>query len=447
MEMTQPRLRIVGGKKLSGGRISIAGSSNQVTKCIIASMLTDEPVMIKGAPDVDERKIVEGLYRYLGGQVIAHDSDVIEVCAKTMDRWAISEEICRKNRISILCAGPLLQRFGKVSFYGALGGDKIGRRPVNFHIEGLAMMGAQVEQNGNQYHLSVDEKGLRGAHIKLPFPSVMTTENLIIAASMARGRTIIENAAIEPEIFELCMMLQKMGADITQTPNRTFIIEGVKKLNGCELRCMFDRNQVVSFAVAALATGGDVLIENVTHGPVYSFLNFIQRMGAEFTVNSKGLYVKAPSGRPLKGVHIEVEVHPGFMTDWQQPFMVLFTQAEGVSILHETVFEERLGYTSFLNNMGANIHVTSKCLGESPCRFRNHNFVHSAIIQGPTPLHARDFELPTDIRAGKCLVIAGLVAEGVTHLSNIHEVTRKYDNLVPKLKAMGADIVELPGSP
>jgi UDP-N-acetylglucosamine 1-carboxyvinyltransferase len=447
MEMTQPRLRIVGGKKLSGGRISIAGSSNQVTKCIIASMLTDEPVMIKGAPDVDERKIVEGLYRYLGGQVTTHESDVIEVCAKTMDRWAISEEICRKNRISILCAGPLLLRFGKVSFYGALGGDKIGRRPVNFHIEGLAMMGAQVEQNGNQYHLSVDEKGLHGAHIKLPFPSVMTTENLLIAASMARGRTIIENAAIEPEIFELCMMLQKMGADITQTPNRTFIIEGVKKLNGCELRCMFDRNQVVSFAVAALATGGDVLIENVTHGPVYSFLNFIQRMGAEFTVNSKGLYVKAPMGRPLKGVHIEVEVHPGFMTDWQQPFMVLFTQAEGVSILHETVFEERLGYTSFLNSMGANIHVTSKCLGESPCRFRNHNFVHSAIIQGPTRLQARDFELPTDIRAGKCLVVAGLVAEGVTHLSNIHELTRKYDNLVPKLQAMGAEIEELPATP
>lgn len=445
--MTQPRLKIVGGKRLSGGQISIAGSSNQVTKCIIASMLTDEPVLIKGAPDVDERKIVEGLYRYLGGEVVTHDSDTIEVCAKTMDRWAISEEICRKNRISILCAGPLLIRFGKVSFYGALGGDKIGRRPVNFHIEGLAMMGAHVEQNGNQYHLSVDEKGLHGAHIKLPFPSVMTTENLLIAASMARGRTIIENAAIEPEIFELCMMLQKMGADITQTPNRTFIIEGVKKLNGCELRCMFDRNQVVSFAVAALATGGDVLIENVTHGPVYSFLNFIQRMGAEFTVNSRGLYVKAPSNKPLKGVHIEVEVHPGFMTDWQQPFMVLFTQAEGVSILHETVFEERLGYTSFLNEMGANISVTSKCLGESSCRFRNHNFVHSAIIQGGTKLHARDFELPTDIRAGKCLVVAGLVAEGITHLTNIHEVTRKYDNLVPKLQAMGADIVELPGTP
>jgi UDP-N-acetylglucosamine 1-carboxyvinyltransferase len=438
--MNQNRLRIVGGKKLTNGRISIAGSSNQVTKCIIASMLTDEPVLIKSAPDVDERRVVEGLYEYLGGQVRKLDHDMIEVCAKTIDKWAIPEELCKKNRIAILCAGPLLMRFGKVSFFGALGGDKIGKRPVNFHIEGLARMGAHVEQTGHQYHLTVDERGLHGAHIVLPFPSVMTTENLIIAAAMARGRTIIENAAVEPEIFELCKMLQKMGADITQTPNRTFIIEGVRKLRGCELRCLFDRNQAVSFSCAALATGGDVLLENVNHGPVYSFLNFIQRMGAEFTVNSKGLYVKAPEGRRLKGAHVEVEVHPGFMTDWQQPFMVLFTQAEGISILHETVFEERLGYTSFLNEMGANITVSSKCLGESECRFRNSNYTHSAIIQGPTPLEARDFALPTDIRAGKCLVVAGLVARGVSHLSNVHEVTRKYDNLVPKLQEMGADI-------
>lgn len=438
--MQGSRLRIVGGKKLSGGQISIAGSSNQVTKCIIASMLTDEPVLIKSAPDVDERRVVEGLFSYLGGRVKNLESDVVEVCARTIDKWAIPEELCKKNRIAILCAGPLLKRFGKVSFYGALGGDKIGKRPVNFHIDALVMMGATLEQNGAQYHLSVDEKGLHGAHLVLPFPSVMTTENIIIAATLARGRTIIENAAIEPEIIELCKMLQKMGADITQTPNRTFIIEGVEKLKGCELRCLFDRNQAVSFSVAALATGGDVLLENVNHGPVYSFLNFIQRMGAEFTVNSKGLYVKAPSGRALKGTHVEIEVHPGFMTDWQQPFMVLFTQAQGISVLHETVFEERLGYTSFLKEMGANISVSSKCLGESACRFRNQNHTHSAIVLGPTPLEARDFALPTDIRAGKCLVVAGLVAQGVSHLSNFHELTRKYDNLVPKLQEMGADI-------
>lgn len=437
---TQGRLRITGGKRLTKGRIPIAGSSNQVTKAIIAALLTDEPVLIKGAPDVDERKMVEGLFQYLGGSVRTLDVDVIEVCAKGVDKWEIPEELCRKNRIAVLCAGPLLKRFGRVSFFGALGGDKIGKRPVNYHIQGLVQMGAHVEQNGNQFHLSLDSRGLHGAQVRLPFPSVMATENLLISAATARGRTIIENAALEPEIFELCKMLQKMGADITLTPNGTYIVEGVAKIRGCEMRCMYDRNQAVSFAVAALATGGDVLLDGVDHGPVYSFLNFIQRMGADFRVNSKGVYVKAPENRRLTGTHIEVEVHPGFMTDWQQPFMVLFTQAEGTSVLHETVFEERLGYTSFLNEMGAKISVTSKCLGEATCRFRNHNYVHSAIIQGGTPLVARDFTLPTDIRAGKCLVIAGMVAKGVTHLSNIHELTRKYDNLVPKLQAMGADI-------
>jgi UDP-N-acetylglucosamine 1-carboxyvinyltransferase len=299
-------------------------------------------------------------------------------------------------------------------------------------------MGAQIDFADGFYHLTAP-KGLHGAHITLPFPSVMTTENLLIAAVRAKGRTIIENAAIEPEVFELVKMLQKMGADVTCNANRTYIIEGKENLVGCEARVMFDRNQVVSFAVAALATGGDVLIEKVTHDPVYSFLNFIQRMGASFRINSEGVYVKAPSGR-LKGAHVEVDVSPGFMTDWQQPFMVLFTQAEGISILHETVFEERLGYTKFLGEMGASITTSSKCLGEVPCRFKQHNYTHSAIVQGPTKLSGKSFTLPTDIRAGKCLVIAGLVAEGVTQLYNIKELQRKYDNLVPKLQAMGADI-------
>lgn len=436
----EPIIEIVGGKKLSGGKVSIAGSSNQVTKCIIASLLTKEAVTIKGAPDVDERKIVQEMFQSLGGRVEELDPTTIRLSAKDVSNSDVSEEICRKNRIAILAAGPLLHRFKRVSLYTSLGGDKIGARPVDFHISGLKEMGAQVEVTGNKYLLTVDEKGLHGAHIVLPFPSVMATENLIIAATLARGRTIIENAAIEPEITELVKMLQKMGADIMINANRTYVITGVPKLGGCELRCMPDRNQAVSFAVAALATGGDVLLEKVPHEPVYSFLNFIQRMGAEFTVNSAGVKVSAPKGKKLRATHIEVDVHPGFMTDWQQPFMVLFTQAIGTSILHETVFDDRLSYTQFLNEMGANITLFSSCMGELPCRFRNRNHVHSAIIQGPTPLHAKNFALPKDIRAGMCLVVAGLVAEGRTQLTNIHELQRKYDNLVPKLLAMGADI-------
>lgn len=438
--MPEPAYHIRGGRALQGGRISVAGSSNQVTKAIMAALLTDEPVLIKGAPEVNERTSVEHLFASLGGRVEVLDAHTTRVTAAGVDRAEIDEEQCRRNRISILAAGPLLHRFGRVSLHRTLGGDRIGKRPVDFHIAGLVEMGATVEEEGGRFLLGVDEKGLRGAHIVLPYPSVMTTEHLIMTATRARGRTIIENAAIEPEIIELVRMLQKMGADIMVNANRTFVIQGVERLRGCEMRCMIDRNQAISFAVAALATGGDVLLENVPHDPVYSFLNFIQRMGAEFRVNSEGVWVGAPAGRPLRGSHIEVDVHPGFMTDWQQPFMVLFTQARGVSVLHETVFEDRLGYCSFLNDMGANITLFPTCLGEIPCRFRNLNHNHSAIIMGPTRLSARDFRLPTDIRAGMCLVVAGLVAEGTTRLTNIQELQRKYDHLAAKLQAMGADL-------
>ncbi|RDB37080.1 UDP-N-acetylglucosamine 1-carboxyvinyltransferase [Spirobacillus cienkowskii] len=437
---TEQILKIEGGQKLSGGRVSIAGSSNQVTKCIIAALLTNEHVLIKNAPAVNERKIAEELFAHLGGDVEYIDEHTIRLCAYNVSKNSISKEICQKNRISILAVSALLHRFGSAYIFATLGGDKIGKRPVDFHIKGLQEMGAHVELDGNLYHISVDQEGLQGAHIILPFPSVMTTENLILAATLAKGRTIIENAAIEPEVTELVKMLQKMGADITINANRTYVIQGVSKLKGCELRVMPDRNQAVSFACAALATGGNVLLEKIPHDPLYSFLNYIQRMGAEFKVNSEGIYVSSPKGKRLKNTHIEVEVHPGFMTDWQQPFMVLFTQADGISILHETIFEDRLGYTRYLNSMGANINLFSTCLGEAPCRFKNKNHTHSAIIHGPTPLKGGTYKMPTDIRAGMCLVIAGLVASGTTKLSNIQELQRKYDNIVEKLTQMGGDV-------
>ena len=181
--MAERYIEIQGGRRLAGGRIAIAGSSNQVTKCIIAAMLTDDDVVIKGAPDVDERKSVEHLFTSLGGKIEHPEQDVIKLNGRTLSEAVIPEELCRKNRISILCAGPLLHRFRRISFYGALGGDKIGARPVNFHVEGLRQMGAQVEVEGECYHLSVDDRGLCGAHIILPFPSVMTTRS-----SVAPGR-------------------------------------------------------------------------------------------------------------------------------------------------------------------------------------------------------------------------------------------------------------------
>jgi UDP-N-acetylglucosamine 1-carboxyvinyltransferase len=437
-------MEIRGGRRLSGGRVSVAGSSNQVTKCIIASLLTNEDVTLRGAPEVNERKVVQELFEFLGGRLEELDTSTIRLNARQVTQAHIPDELCRRNRISVLCAGPLLHRFREVTIANTLGGDQIGRRPVDFHLKGLEEMGAQVETTASTYRFRVGEAGLHGARLVLPFPSVMTTEHLVMTAVLARGRTVIENAATEPEIIELVKMLQKMGADIMVDQHRTIVVQGVQRLKGCELTCMVDRNQAVSFGCAALATGGDVLLAGVSHDSIYSFLNFIQRMGAEFQVTSEGVRVNAP--RPLAATHVEVEVHPGFMTDWQQPFTVLFTQATGTSVLHETIFEDRLGYTRFLSKMGANITLFAKCLGEVPCRFRGRNHIHSAIIQGPTPLTAGDFVLPTDIRAGMCLVIAGLVAQGTTRLSNIHELQRKYDHLVQKLCALGADVTVTSGS-
>jgi UDP-N-acetylglucosamine 1-carboxyvinyltransferase len=436
-------LRIRGGQRLSGGMVAIAGSSNQVTKCIIAALLTDEDVIVHGAPEVDERTAVLGLFEYLGGRVEELDATTIRLNASGVNRASIPRELCRRNRISVLAAGPLLHRFPDVSIANGLGGDKIGRRPLDFHLKGLEVMGAHIDATPESYQFHVGERGLQGAHLVLPFPSVMTTEHLIMTATLAHGRTVIENAALEPEIIELVKMLQNMGADIVVDAHRTIVVQGVDELKGCEVHCMVDRNQAVSFACAALATGGDVLLRGVTQDPIYSFLTHIQRMGAEFKVTRDGVRVSAP--RPLRAAHVEVEVHPGFMTDWQQPFAVLFTQAIGTSVLHETIFEDRLGYTRYLCQMGASITSFAKCLGEVRCRFRGLNHVHSAITWGPTPLRAADFELPTDIRAGMCLVVAGLVAEGTTHLSNIHELQRKYDHLEETLAALGADVQVIAG--
>lgn len=431
---------VKGGNVLKGGRAKVSGSSNQVTKAIIASILTNEDVIIQNCPCVNERAMVEDLIRALGGSITYLNDNDICINSSHVNKNVLGKDLCMRNRLAILTLGPLLHKFSEVSMYAALGGDKIGKRPVDFHLKGLQEMGALVEIENNEYRVSVPDGGLHGAHIILPFPSVMTTENLIMAATLAKGRTIIENAAIEPEIIELVKMLQRMGADIMVNANRTYIIQGVKKLHGCSTYIMPDRNEAVSLGVAALATGGNILLENIHQEDIYSFLNFIQRMGASFDVNSEGIFLSTNGPGKLIGTHIEVEVHPGFMTDWQQPFMVLFTQAQGISVLHETIFEQRLGYTEFLKSMGANITLFSTCLGEAPCRFRNRNYVHSAVIQGPTPLHAGIFQLPTDIRAGMCLVIAGLVASGVSELTNIHELKRKYDSLVPKLQKLGADI-------
>ena len=280
-------------------------------------------------------------------------------------------------------------------------------------------------------------KRLKGAIIDLPFPSVGATENVMLAAVKAKGTTIIRNAAVEPEIMDLAVLLQSMGAIINLDVNRTWVIEGVESLHGAEHRVIPDRIVAASFMVAAAITGGDVFIRDARQTDLLSFLNALRRVGVPFEIQEDGIRVTAP--KELNPVVIETDVHPGFMTDWQQPFVMLLTQAKGVSMVHETVYEERFGYTDALVKMGANIQLHRECLGGKPCRFVNQDYRHSAVIADPTPLKAAAIVIP-DLRAGFSYLIAALIAKGESKLTGVELIERGYEDIIGKLKGLGADI-------
>jgi UDP-N-acetylglucosamine 1-carboxyvinyltransferase len=244
------------------------------------------------------------------------------------------------SRIPILFCGPLLHQLGE-AFIPDLGGCRIGDRPINFHLDALRAFGAIVTKLPQGIHLTAPER-LKGAHIELPFPSVGATEQVLLTAVRAEGVTELKNAAIEPEIMDLIAILQKMGAVIWIEPNRTIFIEGVEKLHGYEHRSLFDRNEAASWAAAALVTKGDIFVVGAKQQELLTFLNVFRKVGGDFEVHEDGIRFHHPGGT-LKPVVVETDVHPGFMTDWQQPLVVALTQAEGISIVHETVYENRFG--------------------------------------------------------------------------------------------------------
>ena len=257
----------------------------------------------------------------------------------------------------------------------------------------------------------------------------------------ARGTTVLKNAAIEPEIIDLIAVLQKMGAIIFINENRTIIIEGVDALTGYDHTALADRNESASWASAALATGGDIFVRGASQKDMTAFLNQFRKMGGEFEVTPEGIRFTHPGvitpGAELNPIVFETNVHPGFMTDWQQPLVVALTQAKGTSIVHETVYEERFGFTNALKQMGADIVVMRDCIGSEFCRFHGKSFGHSAIISGSTPLKAADIEVP-DLRGGFSHIIAALTAEGTSHVTGVEIIARGYENFENKLEALGA---------
>ena len=368
---------VTGGTPLRG-EMRVSGAKNAATKEIVAALLADGPVTLHNVPDIGDVHMTLDMLESLGADVTFADGTVT-VDASGMKTPELAEALSRKNRIPILFMGPLLHRFGEAKI-PALGGCTIGARPVNFHIEALKAMGADVVCDGNTY--SAHAKRLKGTVITLTYPSVMTTETVMLAAVKAKGTTIIQNAAVEPEIMDLATLLQAMGAIVNLDVNRTWVIEGVESLHGAEHRVIPDRIEAASFMVAAAITGGDVFIRDARQADLLSFLNALRRAGVTFEIQEDG--IRVTGAKTFTPIAIETDVHPGFMTDWQQPFVMLLTQADGVSIVHETVFEDRFGYTDALIKMHAKIQLHRECLGSKPCRFVNRDYRHSAIIVGPT---------------------------------------------------------------
>mgnify|MGYP001590181102 FL=1 len=264
------------------------------------------------------------------------------------------------------------------------------------------------------------------------------TENTILAAVLAKGKTTLKNAAIEPEIIDLIKMLQNMGAIIGLGTDRTIYIEGVKKLKGVRHKIITDRNEAASFACLAVAgVKNKIKVKGAIHEHLITFLNALRRVGGEYRVEDDGIVFWRGDG--LSAIELETDTHPGFMTDWQQPLTILLTQANGVSVVHETVYENRFGYIEDLNFMGANIKVFSKCLGELNCRFNGESYPHSAVISGPTPLKGRSLKVP-DLRAGMAHLIAALIAEGESTIDGVEEIDRGYERVDERLNKLGADI-------
>ncbi len=423
---------VEGGRPLSG-TIDLAGAKNAVTKVLVASLLTADKCVFENAPQIGDRAITIELCEALGSKVTSVGSrlEIETPIVKTTEVISLS----RRNRIPILTLGPLLARCGEAKV-PILGGDKLGPRPVNFHLAALEAMGAEIKI-AEDYYQAKAPQGLKGAHIQFAYPSVGATENVLLAAVLANGRTVIEGAAVEPEILDLIKMLQNMGAIIELGADRRIFIDGVKKLHGVNHRILPDRNEAVSFACLGIATGGDILIKGAVQEHLITFLNVVRRLGAEYQVTEEGIRFWRANG--LKGVEIETDTHPGFMTDWQQPLAILLTQAQGVSIIHETVYEDRFGYLKDLNLMGADIKVLTKCLGELPCRFKDKSCNHSAVIYGPTPLKAAKLRVP-DLRAGMAHLIAACIASGQSEIDNIEEVERGYERIEERLVALGASI-------
>jgi len=407
---------IHGGKPLNG-TVKISGAKNSALKLMCAAILTEDPLELHNLPELDDITSMARLLAHLGLKLSSHENNELTLQADNITHLDAPYELVKRMRASIIVLGPMLARFGKAKV-SLPGGCAIGARPVDMHLKALEQMGAKIDIE--EGYVLAECPRLQGAEINFDKVSVGATENILMAATLANGVTIINNAAREPEIGDLANCLVKMGAKIDGIGTSTLRVEGVDKLHGCTHEVIADRIEAGSFIIAAAITGGEIEVQGVTPEIFGSCYDSMLEAGIEIIVGSNSL--KAKSSK-LKAVDITTKPFPGFATDMQAQFMSLMCLADGNSHIKETIFENRFMHVPELMRMGANISITG----------------NEAVVHGVAKLKGAEV-MATDLRASFSLVLAALAAEGQTKMSRIYHIDRGYEKVEQKLRALGADI-------
>lgn len=432
---------VKGGKKLTG-TIKVSGAKNVAMKTPLLGLLTDKPIYASNIPLISSVYGSINIVRPLGVKAELGNNHTLTVYGDNIKSYKVPLELGGLYRTATMTIGPLLCRFGKAIVPNP-GGCRLGKRPINRHIAGLKKMGAKVKYKDGYF--IAEAKSLTGTKYRFSKNSHTGTETLILAAVLAEGETILENAACEPEVDDLIRILNLMGAKIRRKAQRTIIIQGVKKLNGAEFAILPDRNEVVTFAIAAVASQGDVLIDGTRREDLKAFLAKLDEVGLCWEPISGDETRFYQDGKWLKSTNVVTAPHPGFMTDWQAPWALLMTQAEGVSTIHETIYEDRFGYVSELKKMGAKIDFFKPHVS-NPSQTYNFNWsdkiddkCQAIKIKGSTKLHNAVLQV-MDLRAGATLVLAATISEGESIIRGIEHIDRGYEKIEERLNSIGADI-------
>jgi len=412
-------LKIFGQGKLNG-IVEISGAKNSALVLLAASLLTNERIVLQNVPRLTDIEKMANILRNLGVKIVEKNNK-LEIDSQDISIKELPYELVNGLRASFFCIGPLLSKFGEAKV-PLPGGCNIGSRPIDEHINGLKALGAEIliEEEIVKANIKGDKSRLIGTHIKLKCPSVGATETLIMAASLAEGRTTIENAAREPEIQDLCQMLNKMGAKIYDSGKEKIIIDGVNELCGCSHKVIPDRIEAGTFLIAAAATSSSITISPVIPNHLEAVTNKLQESGSKITIKGNSITINC---NKIKGVDIETAPFPGFPTDLQAPFTTLMAIANGESKITETIFENRMNHVHLLNKMGANIKL-------------NKNIAH---IKGVKKFKGMDL-VGSDLRSSAALIIAGIIAEGTSTISGLEHLDRGYENFESKLKILGIKI-------